>query len=103
MAVILFKKGTGAAQKFDEYSFEHSLENDWCLTKEKALEPEVIELEPEEQEELEEIAVSEEKAVDITTGMGNKEIRAMAKEAGIKNYKKARINKLKEALNDAQS
>jgi hypothetical protein len=101
MAIILFKKGTGATQKFDEYSFEHSLENDWCLTKEEALEPE----EPEvlEVAEPEEVAIVESDEKDVTAGLSNKQIRAMAKEAGIKNYKKARINKLKEALNDAQS
>jgi len=97
MAVILFKKGTGIAQKFNEFGFEHSLENGWCLTEEESLaseEPEVIE-EPEQTESVEEI-------IDVTDGLTNQQIRTMAKDAGIKNYKKARINKLKEALNDAQ-
>jgi hypothetical protein len=97
MAVILFKKGTGVAQKFNEFGFEHSLENGWCLTVEEAFELEEQEV-IEEPEQIEAAEVH----VDITDGLTNKQIREMAKDAGIKNYKKARINKLKEALNDAQ-
>ena len=97
MAIILFKKGTGVAQKFNEFGFEHSLENGWCLTEEEALEPEKAEV-IEEPEQIEAAEVQ----VDITDGMTNKQVRETAKDAGIKNYKKARINKLKEALNDAQ-
>ena len=97
MAVILFKKGTGVAQKFNEFGFEYSLENGWCLTEEEALELEEQEVfeEPEQVDPVEE-------SFDFTDGLTNKQIRTMAKDAGIKNYKKARINKLKEALNDAQ-
>lgn len=96
MSIILFKKGTGVAQKFNEFGFEHSLENGWCLTEEEALVPE-------KQEVIEVVEEAEEVITDVTAGLSNKQIREMAKNAGIKNYKKTRVNKLIEALNDAQS
>jgi hypothetical protein len=101
MAVILFKKGTGNAQKFNEFGFEHSLGNGWCLTKEEALAPEEI------QETKKVIEPPEEKHspnTDKPSEFSEEMIRSMAAEAKIKNWRRKGIKRLKKELgHDTQS
>jgi hypothetical protein len=86
--IVLFNRDTGKPQKFDEYNFEHYLENGWCLTLDETKnDPPNV-----EKKTKEEIDINGSGKINPT------EIRQAAKKAGIKNYKKARISTLKAKL-----
>jgi hypothetical protein len=85
--IVLFNRDTGKPQKFDEFGFEYYLENGWCL------DPNDI-----GKEEVKEAPTKEEADINESGKLNPTEIRQAAKEAGIKNYKKARISTLKKKL-----
>lgn len=82
--IILFNRETRKPQKFSEFGFEHYLENGWCLSLD---DPEPINIPTEEEADINDSGT-----------LNPTEIRQAAKEAGVKNYKKARISTLKKKL-----
>jgi len=98
MAVILFKKGTGTSQKFNEFGFEYSLENGWCLTKEEALADKPKERPPEAMSPDTEIIEIPGQVDDPKND--ETEIRQRAKEKGIRNWHNMKLENLVKKLDD---
>lgn len=100
MGVQLFKTGTGEAQTFNEFSYLHLLEQGWHYTKAECYENETDTEKKENDKDHDEEARKEKDGEKVKDEglLTDKSVRAEAKAAGIKDWKKKPIDLLMEEL-----
>jgi len=94
MAVVLYKEGS--SRRVDPYSVQCWLDRGWSYKRAEVQGPAPVE--PLSLDPPVEQAVS-----DPPSELSNKEVRRMAKEAGISGWDTARIKTLKAAIDDPES